>query len=300
MSNTFPLQFPIWKRETVVCSCFCSFVYLLGLGGFIYPYLIICLVFIIWETHSYLPACGRVGCMTHKKPLKPQFCCSMTALHLTAFTTGGLPTTRQMAPESPVLSADFYKVAGKHPVWDERKHVTHFLQCLLKQRLCCSARCQAPSDPCDADGCCELLEALRHGWHQVRSTSWSIWEGGRLITASVHITFRFDCCTCRPKLFGIFSTLNFLLVSNLNWKSAPQEKLKVSHAFGIGTRSWHRLWILWRVPKEILDWHTAKVCMDFQSVDIIFAQQESKCHCLESRWWSHCQVIIILALVVFI
>lgn len=111
---------------------------------------------------------------------------------------------------------DFCKVAGKHPVWDERKHVTHFLQCLLKQRLCCSARCRAPSDPCDADGCCELLEALRHGWHQVRSTSRSIWEGGRPITASVHITFSFDCCTCRPKLFGFFSTLNFLLVSNLN------------------------------------------------------------------------------------
>lgn len=55
-----------------------------------------------------------------------------------------------------------------------------------------------------------------------------------------------------------FFALNFILLLNFDWKSALQEKLQVSHAFGIGTISWHRLWILWRVPEEILGWHTAK------------------------------------------
>lgn len=208
------------------------------------------LVFIIWETHSYFTARVRVGYMTYKKPLKSQFCCSMTALHLAAFTAGGLPATWKMVL---CFLCGFCKAHGKHPIWDKRKRATRFLQCLLKQGLCSPARCWASSVPREAVSTWDYRDTGGIKSDPLR-------ERDQPITASVHIIFSFDCC--RPKYLFFFTPLNFLLVSNFNWKSAGQEKLRFSPAFGIGTINWHGLGILQRIPEEILFWHTAKGCMD--------------------------------------
>lgn len=117
----FCCSFPSKKKEIVCFSCFCSFVYLLVLGGFVSPYRIMCLGFNIWETHSYLPACGGVGYMTHKKPLKSQFWCSMTALHLTAFTARDFKPHGKWPQNLPCFLCGFCKAHGKHLIWGKKE-----------------------------------------------------------------------------------------------------------------------------------------------------------------------------------
>ena len=161
-----------------------------------------CLVFMIWETHSYLPARGRVGYMTHKKSEKSQFCGSMAALHLTAFTARGLETTWQMAPESPMLLS-VWLLQGTWQAsdlgWKEMCH-----------------RFSPASSQTGAVQSCKVPSTFWSSWGW-----WMLWAVGstEIWVASsqihfmkrmgkrqahhslCHIIFSFDCCKCRPKIF---------------------------------------------------------------------------------------------------
>ena len=163
-SNTFLLQFPIWRKGLCVLLLlllFCLFAWFRGIYISLQNYVP---GFYYLRKTELLPVCGRAGYMTHKKLPKSQFCCSMTTYYTSLPSPPGDFQPRGKWPQNlPCFLSGFCKAHGKHPVWDEGKLTIHFLQCLLKRRLCMSlvagcyspAKCWAPSAPCEADGCCE-------------------------------------------------------------------------------------------------------------------------------------------------
>lgn len=111
---------------------------------FIYSYKMMCLFFFFFLWNIQLPPwMSRVVWLRSPWSPSSELCCSMTALHLTAFTfTRDLSNTWLMAPESSALSTGLlqgpWQTLGwkEKKIWDERKHATSYLQYLLGGGLC--------------------------------------------------------------------------------------------------------------------------------------------------------------------
>lgn len=141
------------------------------------------------------PACGRVSYIIQEKSPKSQFCCSMTAPHTLWCTPHclhcwGPSNYMENGPEFPMLSAWLSAWQGTWQVshLGRRKTCHPFASCLLEQGLCSPARCWPPSHPHEADGSCEHLRTLTHGWHFMKCM-----RKRPAHHSSVHINFSFDC-----------------------------------------------------------------------------------------------------------
>lgn len=271
-SNTNLLQFPDLKRRTTRFP-FALLLFTWFRGNFISLRNYVPGFHYLGKKHLPL-ACGRVSYMTQEKSLKSQFCCSITAAH-TPHCLCCWGTSNYMA-NGPRISCVFYVA------FCMARHMTS-IPSGMEENLppLCSL-----SSRRGAVQSCKVLTTFSSSWGW-----WKLWALGStetwLALHEVHGKETNPSQLCSQNLqlrllqiqIWFFFTLNFTLLSNFHWKSVLQEKLQVSHAFGIGTINWHRLWILWRVPEEILGWHAAKGCRDCQSADLIFAQKVSKHHC---------------------
>lgn len=203
----------------------------------------------MWESNSCLLHVVELFIYFWRNPWNPSF--AVLWLHH-CFLCWGTSSYMANGSELPVLSAWLSAWQGMWQAfylrWRKTCHL--FAPGLLEWGLCSPAGCQPPSPPHEAHGSGEHMRTLKHSWHFMKCM-----RKRPAHHSSVHIAFSVDCYRYRS---NIFFTLNFILLSSFHWKSALQEKLQDSHVFGIGIINWNRLWILWRVPGEILDWHTAK------------------------------------------
>lgn len=198
----FCCSFPSKKRRSCASLAF-ALLFICLFWGDLYPLTELCAWVLIFEKHTAtsLHAVELVIWLT-RSPSSPSF--GVPWLHYTSLPS--LPGTSNHMANGPRISRAFYVASARHmaSIWSGVKR-------------------RRASDPREADGRCGHLGVLRHGWHQLRSTLWRVWERDQPITASVHIIFSF--AADGDLSLGFFFTWNFLLVSNFSWKLALQEKL---------------------------------------------------------------------------